>query len=67
MIDTSPVGVVVFDARTGAPVSFNREAVRIMETLTTPEQPTEQPLEAMPFRRADGREFSLQDLSGAGR
>ena len=26
LIDTSPVGVAVFDARTGAPVSFNREA-----------------------------------------
>ena len=28
LIDTSPVGVAVFDAVTGAPVSFNREARR---------------------------------------
>ena len=25
LVDTSPVGVAVFDARTGAPISFNRE------------------------------------------
>ena len=31
LIDTSPVGVAVFDARTGAPVSFNREARRIVD------------------------------------
>ena len=66
LVETSPVGVVVFDAGTGAPVSFNREAVRIMETMTAPEQPAERLLEAMPVRWADGREFSLQDLSMAG-
>ena len=30
LVDTSPVGVVVFDARTGRAVSFNREARRIV-------------------------------------
>ena len=29
LIDTSPVGVVVLDAVTGAPTSFNRETMRI--------------------------------------
>ena len=29
LVDTSPVGVVVFDAVTGAPKSFNRETMRI--------------------------------------
>ena len=62
LIDTSPVGVIVFDARTGAPVSFNREAMRIAETLMAPEHPTEQLLEAVLVRRSDGREFPLQDL-----
>ena len=38
LINTSPVGVVVFDATTGAAVSFNREAVRIMQALRTPRQ-----------------------------
>ena len=28
LVDTSPVGMVVFDARTGNPVSLNREARR---------------------------------------
>ncbi len=35
LIDTSPVGVVVFDAKSGAPVSFNRETRRIVEGLRT--------------------------------
>ena len=65
LIETSPVGVAVFDARTGAPVSFNREAVRIMDELRTPGQPPEQLLEIMTVRRADGREISLEDLSMA--
>ena len=65
LIDTSPVGVAVFDAKTGAPVSFNREAVRIMEALRTPDRPPEHLLEVMTIRRADGREVSLQELSMA--
>ena len=30
LVDTSPVGVLVFDAKTGTPVSLNREAKRIV-------------------------------------
>ena len=63
LIDTSPVGVVVFDGKTGVPLSLNPEAVRIMEILRTPGQPTEQLLEVLSIRRADGRETSLQKLS----
>ena len=62
LIDTSPVGVAVFDARTGAPVSFNREAVRIIQSLRTPDSPPEQILEALTVRRADGREVSLVEF-----
>ena len=62
LIDTSPVGVVVFDARTGAPVSFNREAGRIMGALQTPGLPLEQLLEVMTIRRSDGREISLEEF-----
>ena len=36
LVDTSPVGVVVFDATTGQPVSINREARRIVEGLRMP-------------------------------
>ncbi len=65
LINTSPVGVAVFDAKTGAPLSFNREAVRIIEVLRTPEEPPEALLETMTVRRADGREVSLSDMSMA--
>ena len=38
LVDTSPVGVVVFDARTAHPVSLNREAQRIVESLCMPDR-----------------------------
>ena len=66
LVETSPVGVVVFDARSGRPVSFNREARRIAERLRTPGHPPEQLLEVMSFRRADGREVSLSEFPIAG-
>ena len=62
LIDTSPIGVVVFDARTAAPVSINRETRRILEGLRTPEQDVEQLLEVLTFRRANGREVSLAEF-----
>ena len=62
LIDTSPVGVVVFNARTGTPVSFNREAMRLVDSLRDPDQSPEQMLEALIFRREDGREISLQEF-----
>ena len=65
LINTSPVGVVVFNARTGTPVSFNREAERIMDALRTPDRPPEHLLEILTIRRADGREISLEELSMA--
>ena len=39
LVETSPVGVVVFEARTGHPVSLNREARRIVEGLRTAGRP----------------------------
>ena len=62
LINTSPVGVAVFDARTGAPLSFNREARRIVDGLREPDQSPEQLLEVLTVRRADGREVSLMEL-----
>ena len=62
LIDTSPVGVAVFDARTGIPTSFNREAARILEVLRTPDTAPEQLLEVVTIRRADGREISLAEF-----
>ena len=62
MIDTSPVGVAVFDAETGAPRRFNREARRIVDILRDPDQTPEQLLQTLTFRRADGREFCLSEF-----
>ena len=62
LVNTSPIGVVVFDARTGAPVSFNREATRIVEVLREPDQSHEQLLGIITVRPADGREVSQDGL-----
>ena len=62
LIETSPVGVVVFDARTGRLSSFNREARRIVEGLRTPDRSVEQLLEVVTYRRADGREIALAEF-----
>ncbi len=62
LVNTSPVGVAVFDAQTGAPVSFNRESLRIVESLREPDQSPEELLEVVSFVRADGREVSLKDF-----
>ncbi|MCY3814632.1 MAG: response regulator [Gammaproteobacteria bacterium] len=61
LIETSPVGVVVFDGRSGGMVSSNREARRIVESLRTPGHPLEQLLDVIVCRRADGREVSLAE------
>ena len=66
LIETSPVGVVVFDVGTGRPVSLNREAKRIVESLCAPGQSAEQLLEVITYRRADGREIALDQLPLAG-
>ena len=62
LVNTSPVGVVVFDVRTGRPVSFNREALRIVDGLRSPGQSPEELLNTLTIRRADGREDPLSEL-----
>ncbi len=62
LVETAPVGVLVFDAKSGRLASLNREAKRIVESLRTPGRPAEQLLEVITFRRADGREASLREL-----
>ncbi len=62
LIDTSPVGVAVFDVATGAPKSFNREARRIVDNLRNPDQSPEDLLTVLTFKRADGREVSLREF-----
>ena len=62
LVETSPVGVVVMDARSGRTVSFNREARRIVESLLTAGHPPEALVEVITCRRADGREVALAEL-----
>ena len=61
LVETAPVGVVLFDARTGCLVSRNREAARIVEGLKMPDRPIEQLLEIVTSRRADGAEVDLAE------
>ena len=62
LVETSPVGVLVFDAGSGQLVSVNREARRIVESLRQPGHPTEQLLDVMSLRRADDSEVSLSEF-----
>ena len=62
LIETSPVGVVVFDGSSGRMASYNREARRIVESLRMPGRPLEELLGIVACRRADGREVSLAEF-----
>ena len=62
LIDTSPVGVVVFDAKTGEVVSLNREAKRIVGGLRVPGRSMERLPEILTCRRADGREIAFTEF-----
>ncbi len=62
LVETSPVGVAVLEAKTGAPVSVNQEARRIVEGLRVPGQSPQELLAVMTCQRGDGREFSLAEL-----
>ena len=53
LIATCPVGVVVFDAKSGAPVSYNRETLRIVEQIRPPDHPVEQMMDILSIRRID--------------
>ena len=62
LVETTPVGVAVFDARTGEPVLFNGEARRLAERLSAPGHPPAQLLEALTCRFSDGREVALAEF-----
>ena len=62
LVNTTPVGVMVFDAGVGEVRSINREARRIVSDLCAPDGTAEQLLEVLTFRRADGREVSLVEF-----
>ena len=62
LVNTTPVGVLVFNAKTGGVTSVNREARRIVNDLCAPGGSAEQLLEVLTFRRFDGREVSLVEF-----
>ena len=62
LIEISPIGVVVFDVRTGRPVSLNREARRIAENLHMPGRSVEELIGILTCHFADGRQIALNRL-----
>jgi two-component system KDP operon response regulator KdpE len=62
LINISPIGVAVFDAKTAKMVSTNREARRISGNLDWPDRSRQALVEMLSFRRADGRSMSLSEL-----
>ncbi|MCY4602573.1 MAG: response regulator [Acidobacteria bacterium] len=67
LVETSPVGVVVFDANTAMPVTVNREARRLGETLGGPGLSATDLIEEVTSRLSDGREVTFNDyLKSAG-
>ena len=62
LIETSPVGVVVLDAKNGRLASLNLEGRRIVEGLRIPGHPVEAVLDVLTCRRDDGREIALDAL-----
>ncbi len=62
LIETTPVGVAMFDPKTAKPTSLNREARRITRPLRTPGSQREELLENLTLRRGDGREFGVDQL-----
>ena len=62
VIETTPIAVALFDARSGEVVSFNREAGRIFDSLRDPDQTPEELIDVLRYRRGDGSEFTLADF-----
>ena len=65
LVETCPVGVVVFDAATGHPLSLNREARRIVAGVEIPELSVAEVSAMLTCRFADGREVHLGELRSA--
>ena len=62
LVNISPVGVLVFDAKTGDLVSLNQESRRIVGGLRAPGRSQAEILSVLTFRRLDGREIPLAEL-----
>ncbi len=62
LVNTSPVGVLVFDAASREVVTFNREAQRILGIAQSPEHSLTRRLDAIAFRRLDGSDVPTHEL-----
>ena len=62
LVNISPVGVLVFDGKTGDLVSANDETRRIVGRLNAPGRSLQQLLEVMALRKADGSDIPVDEL-----
>ena len=62
LINTSPVGVLVFDAATGDVVKLNREARRLLGVVSDDNDAFQRLLSRLKFRRLDGVEIKHGEL-----
>ena len=62
LVDTSPIGVAVFDAHSGLPVSFNQEVRRILDIVREPGYDDEQLMKSLTWQRASGQEVRGSSL-----
>ncbi len=62
LLDSSPLGLLVFDANTGSVLSINEETKRMVGGMVENCASFENLLGEISFRRADGREFCLAEL-----
>ena len=62
LVNISPIGVVVFDARSGDLVSANDEARRLVGKLHPPGRSLADLLAVMALRRADGSDIPVEEL-----
>ena len=62
LVNISPVGVVVFDARTGDLVLANDETRRLVGELRPPGRSLADLLTVLPLRRTDGSDIPMEEL-----
>ena len=62
LVNISPVGVLVFDAKTGDLVLLNQESRRIVHGFRAPGRSQADILSTLTFRRPDGREIPLDQM-----
>ena len=63
LVNTAPMAVLVFDAKTREARSINREARRLLGDLRLPGDSVNELISTGTYRRADGRVISQQELS----